>query len=63
MLDRTISLPAGAADALKTVLGGDVFLPGDLSGLADQEQLTLARRLLREGVVVPVDSAPRADAS
>ncbi len=35
------------------MLGGEVFVPGDLPGLEPDEQLTLARRMLRESVVVP----------
>jgi hypothetical protein len=40
------------AGALKTVLAGDPFRARDLPGLDAEEQLTLARRLLREGVIV-----------
>lgn len=52
VLDRTISLPESAGDALKTVLTGAVFTPAELPGLDDADQLTVARRLVREGVVV-----------
>lgn len=51
-MERTVTVPVVAAAALKTVLGGDVFRPGDLPGLDADEQLTLARQLLREGVIV-----------
>jgi bifunctional lysine-specific demethylase and histidyl-hydroxylase NO66 len=53
MLDRTIDLPAGTFDAVKVVVDGHVFTPADLPGLDPEDQLTLTRRLLREGVVVP----------
>jgi lysine-specific demethylase/histidyl-hydroxylase NO66 len=49
---RTVELPAGAAAALKIVLAGDGFRVRDLPALDAEEQLTLARRLLREGVIV-----------
>jgi hypothetical protein len=52
LLDRTITLPSGAADAIKTMLAGSSFTPAELPGLAGDEALTLARRLLREGVLV-----------
>jgi hypothetical protein len=52
LLDRTLSLPLTAAAALKTALSGDGFTPGELPGLDAEEQLVLARRLLREGVLV-----------
>jgi hypothetical protein len=54
MLDRFVALPASAADAVKTVLAGAPFTPADLPGLGPEDQLTVARRLLREGVVVVV---------
>jgi hypothetical protein len=52
LLDRTIDLPAGTSDAVGVVVGGGVFTPADLPGLDPEEQLTLSRRLLREGVLV-----------
>ena len=52
LLDRTIELPAGTSDALEVALGDDVFTPADMPGLEPDEQITLARRLLREGVLV-----------
>ena len=52
LLDRTIDLPAGTADAVGVVVDGRVFTPADLPGLEPEEQLTLSRRLLREGVLV-----------
>jgi len=52
-LDRTLTLPADTAAAVRTALAGAVFTPAGLEGLDHADQLTLARRLLREGVVVP----------
>jgi lysine-specific demethylase/histidyl-hydroxylase NO66 len=52
LLDRTVELPLDAAAAIKTVLSGAVFAPAELPGLDAEEQLTVARRLLREGVLV-----------
>jgi ribosomal protein L16 Arg81 hydroxylase len=51
-LDRTLQLPSAAAEAMKTVLGGAPFTPSELPGLDPDDQLVLARRLLREGVIV-----------
>jgi hypothetical protein len=53
LLDRTIALPATTSDALKVVLAGAAVTPAELPGLDGDEQLTLAARLLREGVLVP----------
>jgi hypothetical protein len=52
LLDRTIDLPAGTSDAVAVVVDGRAFTPAELPGLDPEEQLTLTRRLLREGVVV-----------
>ena len=52
-LDRTIDLPAETADAMAVIADSDVFSPSELPGLDANDQMTLARRLLREGVVVP----------
>jgi hypothetical protein len=52
LLDRTIDLPAETSEALEVVVGGRRFTPAELPGLQPDEQLTLARRLLREGVLV-----------
>jgi bifunctional lysine-specific demethylase and histidyl-hydroxylase NO66 len=52
LLDRTIDLPAGTSGAVGVVIDGRVFTPAELPGLEPEEQLTLARRLLREGVLV-----------
>jgi hypothetical protein len=53
MLDKAVPLSPGAEPALKAVLVGQAFTPGELPGLDAAEQLTLARTLLREAVVVP----------
>jgi hypothetical protein len=53
LLDRTVLLPATAGDALKVVLSGVPFTPGELPALDADEQLDVARRLLRDGVVLP----------
>ncbi|WP_375480346.1 cupin domain-containing protein [uncultured Jatrophihabitans sp.] len=53
LLDRTITVPAAAAEALKAVLVGAPLTPGELPGLDAAGQLALARRLLREAVLVP----------
>lgn len=53
LLDRTIDLPASTSGAVGVALDGHVFTPADLPGLGPEEQLTLTRRLLREGVLVP----------
>jgi hypothetical protein len=42
--------------ALKTVLSGGRFTPHELPGLDPDEQLALARQLLREGIVVPAQT-------
>jgi ribosomal protein L16 Arg81 hydroxylase len=52
-VDRTLTLPADTAAAVATAMAGAVFTPADLDGLDAADQLTLARRLLREGVIVP----------
>jgi lysine-specific demethylase/histidyl-hydroxylase NO66 len=54
-IDTTITVPVAADAALKAVLSGVVLTPADLPGLDPAEQLVLARRLLREGILVPVN--------
>jgi cupin superfamily protein len=54
LLGKAVPLPSGAEAAMKTVLGGDPFIPAELPGLDAGEQLALVRLLLREAVVVPV---------
>jgi ribosomal protein L16 Arg81 hydroxylase len=52
--DRTVRFPAGCAAAVHAALSGRVLRVADLPGLADdQDRLVLARRLLREAMVVP----------
>jgi bifunctional lysine-specific demethylase and histidyl-hydroxylase NO66 len=53
LLGRTLDLPAAAENAVKAVLAGQVLTPASLPGLPADEQLELARRLLRAGVLVP----------
>ncbi|MGI8677427.1 MAG: cupin domain-containing protein [Jatrophihabitans sp.] len=54
LLDRTITLPVVTADAMKVVLSGDVFTPDALPGLETNDEVTVCRRLMREGILVPV---------
>ena len=53
LVDKSISLSAAVSDAVKTILTGSAFTPAELAGLDAAEQLALARRLLRDGVLVP----------
>ncbi|WP_329010843.1 cupin-like domain-containing protein [Micromonospora rifamycinica] len=54
LTDRTVTLPAQCAPALRAVLTGTGVRVGDLPGLDDDaDRLVLARRLLREAVAVP----------
>ncbi|MEV5694692.1 cupin domain-containing protein [Micromonospora globbae] len=54
LFDRTITLPAQCAPAVRALLTGAVGRVGDLPGLDDDaDRVTLARRLLREAVLVP----------
>jgi bifunctional lysine-specific demethylase and histidyl-hydroxylase NO66 len=57
LTDRTVTLPAEAERAVKTVLAGARFTPGELAGLAPEQQLATARLLLREGLVRPAPIA------
>jgi hypothetical protein len=50
---RTLRFPAFCAPALLLVLGGDVYRVGDLPLDDDPDRLVLARRLLKEALVVP----------
>jgi cupin superfamily protein len=52
-LDRDLRLPAAMHDAVKTLLAGGTFVVRELPGLDVHGQVDLARRLLREGVLVP----------
>ena len=60
VIDTTVSWPLDAERALRRSLSGDTFRPSDLENLDPDEQLVLARRLLREGVVVPAEPGPPA---
>ncbi len=51
--DRTVSFPAVAGAAIKTLLAGATVTPAELPGLDAAEQLVVVRRLLREGVLLP----------
>ncbi|AGZ43606.1 cupin domain-containing protein [Actinoplanes friuliensis] len=51
---RTLRFPVFCADAVRAALGGTAHRVGDLPGLDDDpDRLVLARRLLREALVVP----------
>ena len=52
-LDKTVTLPASLAHAATVLLDGDVHTPAELSELDAGDQLVLARRLLREGLLIP----------
>lgn len=52
-LDRSVDLPADTADAVGIIADRGVFSPAELPGMDATDQLTLSRRLLREGIVVP----------
>jgi len=51
--DKTITLPAACGPALRAALRGGPCRIGDLPGLDDADRVVLARRLLREAVLVP----------
>jgi hypothetical protein len=53
LVDRTLRLPAAAADAVKLVLAGAPLTVADLPGLEPAQQQEIARRLVRAGVLVP----------
>jgi lysine-specific demethylase/histidyl-hydroxylase NO66 len=52
-LGHTVTVPVAAGAAVKTIVTGEAFGPEELPDLDAGEQLTLARRLLREGILVP----------
>ena len=52
---RRLTLPATAHDALTLLAAGRPARAADLPGLDNDAAVELVRRLLREGVVVPVD--------
>ena len=52
--DRVVTMPGGCALALRALLEGGVTRVGDLPGLdTDEDRLVLARRLLREAILIP----------
>jgi hypothetical protein len=55
LFDRTVTFPASCGEAIRAVLAGRVDRVGDLPGLDPDSQVVLARRLLREAVVVSVE--------
>ena len=54
--DRTLSLPAAAAAALRALLSGQELPAGALPGLDAADGRTLVARLLRESIVVPAQA-------
>ncbi len=56
LADRTVRLPAAAGKAVAALFDGAVLPVRELPGLDAGEALGLARTLLREAVVVPVES-------
>ena len=55
--DRNLTLPSSTRPALDAVLSGAVLAAGSLPGLDEADSLVLARRLLREALVVPAGAA------
>ena len=60
--DRTLRLPAATAKAVRALLDGERLRVADLPGLDPADALVLARRLVREAVVL-VDGAVDASRS
>jgi len=58
LFDRTVTFPASCAPAIRAVLTGNVRRVGDLPGLDEADQVTLARRLIREAAVISVGHEP-----
>ena len=56
LADRTLTLPAATADAVRALLSGQVLPAGRLPGLDPVDGRTLVARLLRESIVVPADA-------
>ncbi len=52
--DRTMTFPQTCGDAIRTVHRGDVVEAASMPGLDTADGAVLIRRLLREGVLVPV---------
>jgi ribosomal protein L16 Arg81 hydroxylase len=57
LFDRTLRFPAATAKALRALLSGERLRVADLPGLDPDDAMSLARRLVREAVVV-VDDGP-----
>jgi bifunctional lysine-specific demethylase and histidyl-hydroxylase NO66 len=53
--DRTVSMPAMCEPAVRALLTSAAIRVRDLPGLDEHDALVLARRLLREAVVVPAN--------
>jgi ribosomal protein L16 Arg81 hydroxylase len=54
--DRTLRLPVTTAKAVHALLADGPLRVDELPGLGPEDALALARRLVREGVAVPVDA-------
>ena len=55
VVDREITVPAYCEPALRALLAGPPVRIGDLPQLGAADQLTFARRMLREALVVPAE--------
>jgi lysine-specific demethylase/histidyl-hydroxylase NO66 len=55
LVDRQITVPARCAPALRVLLAGPWIRVGDLPDLAATDQLTFARRMLREAIAVSAE--------
>lgn len=60
--DRTITFPHTCGDAVRAIHQGNIVDAASMPGLDDADAAVLIRRLLREGVVVPVQRNLPADA-
>ncbi len=58
LIDSSVSWPEQVHAALLVAVSGKAFTPESLPNLDADEQLVVARRLLREGVVVAADESP-----
>ncbi|NLG54326.1 MAG: cupin [Rhodococcus sp.] len=58
LADREIAFPPQCAPALKAIIACDMVTARELPGLSVEDALVVLRRLLREGVVVAVSTAP-----
>jgi lysine-specific demethylase/histidyl-hydroxylase NO66 len=61
LIDSTVRWPDQVHAALLIAVSGKSFTPDGLPNLDADEQLVVARRLLREGIVVPVGDGSPAD--